>query len=107
MKSRSMWSMSGASLVGFAAGLAAGVATGLLAAPMRGRDMRASLRSRADDALDHGRMLVEDGRRAFSRSDGAAGARAAAAVTPPGTLTASLGDIAQLHAEPLPAEAQP
>ncbi len=105
MKSRLMCSMSGGSLVGFAAGLAAG----LLAAPMRGRDMRASLRLRADDALDRGMMLVEEGRRAFKRSGGAVAAVAPAAptATPPGTLTASLGEIAQLHAEPLSAEAQP
>jgi gas vesicle protein len=81
--------MSGASLMGVAVGLAAGAAAGLLAAPMRGSDMRASLRSRADGALDRGLNLLDEGRRAFNRS----GVHAAV----PETLTATLADIAQTH----------
>ena len=77
-------------MMGLAVGLMAGVAAGLLAAPMRGTEMRASLRSRADEALDRGMMLLEQGRRAFSRGETPASAGSA-------PLTATLGDLAQLH----------
>lgn len=80
-----MCSMSGASLMGLAVGLAAGVAAGLLTAPMPGSALRASLRSRADSALERGARLFEEGRRAFERSNLAA----------PEVLTATLGEIAQ------------
>jgi hypothetical protein len=94
MESRSVRSMSGAPVIGLAVGLAAGVAAGLLAAPMRGSDMRASLRSRADGALDRAMRLLEEGRRAF-RTGGAG--IAPAGTTAPVALTATLGEIAELH----------
>jgi gas vesicle protein len=92
--------MSGPSLMGLAVGLGAGLAAGLLAAPMRGRDLRASLRSRADRARERGARLVGEGKRAVQRGP--------AAETAPATLTATLGDIANTYpgAEP-PTEAQP
>ena len=93
MRSRSVCSMSASSLMGLAVGLAAGVAAGLLAAPMRGSDMRASLRARADNALDRGMMLVEEGRRAFQTGRQSL-APAASGAAP---LTATLGEIAELH----------
>jgi hypothetical protein len=77
--------------MGLAVGLAAGVTAGLLAAPMRGRDMRANLRSRADHALDRGMMLLEEGRRAFRTG------RSSTTEGGPAPLTATLGEIAQLH----------
>jgi gas vesicle protein len=77
--------MSGLSLIGLAVGLGAGVAAGLLAAPMRGRDMRASLRSRADRARERGRRLIGEGERAGQRHT---------RQTAPSTLTATLGEIA-------------
>ena len=80
-------------MMGLAVGLAAGVAAGLLAAPMRGTDMRARLRSRADDALDRGMMLIEEGRRAFRTATPSADT----AAMPTGALTATMGEIAQLH----------
>lgn len=89
-------SMSAASLLGVGLGLLAGAAAGLLLAPMRGREMRASLRSRADYAVDRGMMLLEEGRRAFRTS------RAAEAAP----LTATLGEIAQLHSGARADEAQ-
>jgi gas vesicle protein len=96
-------------MMGLAVGVAAGLAAGLLAAPMRGADMRASLRSRAGDgsarlqtlasssrgwahqAIERAMMLFEEGRRAFNTSNTPAYNSAA-------PLTASLGEIAQLHA---------
>ena len=91
---------SGLSLIGLAVGLGAGLAAGLLAAPMRGRDMRASLRSRADRFRARGSRLVGEGERAVQPSH--------AAETAPATLTATLGEIANTYpgAEP-PTEAQP
>ena len=90
----------GPSMIGLLVGLAAGVAAGLLAAPMRGRDMRASLRSRADEAIHRGSRLIDQGRRAFNRSQ----------VTPPAPvgLTATLGEIAQTHpvSAPISSEAR-
>src|SRR5688500_12480397 len=99
MRSRSVCSMSGASLMGFAVGVAAGVAAGLLAAPMRGSEMRATLRERTTDgsarlqslatssrgwaqgALDRALSLIEQGRRAF----------ATRTASEPAPLTATLG----------------
>lgn len=89
MKSRSVQGKSAASLMGLAVGLVAGAAAGLLAAPMRGSAMRASLRSRADDALDRGITLFEEGRRAFR-------SRRGMGETGP-ALTATLGEIAEMH----------
>lgn len=77
--------------MGLALGLAAGAAAGLLAAPMRGAALRSSLRSRADDALDRGLMLIEEGRRLFNTS---------APVREPDVLRATLGEIAEMHAGP-------
>jgi hypothetical protein len=104
MRSRGL--CNGSSLAGFAIGIAAGLTAGLLAAPVRGSDLRAVLRQRAVDgserlqsfasssrgwaldALDRGLMLIEDGRRAF-RTGTAPGERE--------RLTATLGEIAQTH----------
>lgn len=106
MRSRSVWSMSTASLMGLGVGLAAGVAAGLLAAPMRGADMRRSLKSRADGAVDRGMHLLEEGRRAF-RTRGASESATlsmpaltenpSASTNRSSTLSASLGEIAQMH----------
>lgn len=101
MNSRAV-NMSGMSLKGLIIGVAAGLAAGLLAAPMRGSDMRASLRSRADGARTRGMTLFEDGRRAFTRGraaeDHAADVGGASRVAPEGErLTATLGEIADLH----------
>jgi hypothetical protein len=85
MKSRVFGTLSRSSMLGVGIGMLAGVAAGLLVAPMRGNQMRESLRSRADGALDRGLKLLEDGRRAFRT-------RRAASGTP---LTAPLGEIAQ------------
>jgi gas vesicle protein len=105
MKSRTVCNAS--SMTGLAVGVAAGLAVGLLAAPMRGADMRANLRSRAADgsarlqtlasssrgwaqqAIERATMLVEEGRRAFTTRS--------ASLSEPAPLTASLGEIAQLH----------
>ena len=98
MSSRSVWSLSGASLVGLAIGAAAGAAAALLAAPMRGADMRATLRSRADDALDRATMLLEDGRRAFrTRREALTSGSTSPATPTPAPLSATLGEIAQMH----------
>jgi gas vesicle protein len=113
MRSRSVISMPAVSLVGLGVGLVAGAAVGLLATPMRGAEIRRTLRSRADDAVERGMTLIEEGRRAF-RTRGAADASAtsvATASTPSsralnapssspvsrGSLSATLGEIAQLH----------
>ena len=86
------------SLMGLVVGMAAGLAAGLLAAPMRGTDMRASLRSRADEAVDRGMMLFEEGRRAFSRgSASTTGTPVSADATERDHLTATLGEIANMH----------
>jgi len=79
--------------MGLAVGLAAGVAAGLVAAPMRGTDLRATLRSRADGALERGMRLLDEGRRVFRTRMTSAG-RSTTEATP---LTATLGEIAQLH----------
>jgi hypothetical protein len=85
--------------MGIGVGLAAGVACGLLAAPMRGAEMRRSLRSRADGALDRGMTLLEEGRRAFRTRSTGATAPAPHAAPQGSALTASLGEIAQMHTE--------
>lgn len=92
--------MSGLSLLGLAVGLGAGLAAGLLAAPVRGRDMRASLRSGADRLRARGLKPVGEVERAVQPGH--------AAKTAPATLTATLGEIANTYpgAEP-PTEAQP
>jgi hypothetical protein len=92
MKSRSVRNMSGASMMGLVVGLAVGAAGALLAAPMRGSDLRASLRSRADGAIDRGLRLLEEGRRAFRTSSAAP-----AMSTSGSSLTAPLGEIAEWH----------
>ena len=99
MRSRSGYGMS-TSLMGLALGMAAGVAAGLLTAPMRGSDMRASLRSRADGAVGRGSRLLEEGRRAFNRNTAMTPSNVAE--TRPSSLTAPLGEIAEMHtgAEP-------
>jgi hypothetical protein len=87
--------MSAASMMGLGVGLLAGAAAGLLMAPMRGSEMRSSLRARTDQALDRGMRLIEEGRRALRTTPA------------PGPLTATLGEIAQLHTgTPLPSEAR-
>lgn len=107
MRSRTVSSRSTATtlLMGLAVGAAAGLAAGLLAAPVRGSEMRATLRSRAADgsarlqslaasgrswaerALDRSLTLLEEGRRAFNanRRD------------TPNQLTATVGEIASAH----------
>jgi gas vesicle protein len=107
MRSRNASGMAGSTLMGLAIGVAAGLATGLLAAPMRGGDMRATIRRRAADGnqrlqslasstrgwakqtLDLGWQAVEEGRRAFKAH------RTAATPRP---LTASIGDVASRRA---------
>jgi gas vesicle protein len=82
--------MSGGSLLGVGVGLLVGAAAGLILAPMRGGQMRASLRSRADHAWQQGMMLLEEGRRALRTTTAPAeGERQ--------SLTATLGEIAQRH----------
>jgi hypothetical protein len=109
MSSRSGSSNSGASTMGLLIGLAAGVAAGLLAAPLRGSDMRATLRSRAHDVLNRISRMPEEGRRRMSRINRRdvleSSHRPPAAA---GALTAPLGEIAQMHAgiEPLTTEAR-
>lgn len=90
MKSRSVWSLSASSLLGLGVGLAAGAAAGLLAAPMRGTDMRRSLRSRVDAARGRGVTTRDEGAFRTSRPDTASEPAGA-------TLSATLGEIAQLH----------
>jgi len=98
------------SLMGLAVGVAAGLAAGLLAAPLRGTDMRATLRSRAVDgsarlqtlassgrgwvqqAIERATRLLEEGRRAFNTTR-------PASLGDPAPLTASLGEIAQMHSD--------
>jgi gas vesicle protein len=70
-------------------GVAAGIATALLVAPKRGAEMRRSLRAQADRALDRGVGLFHEGRRALTGR--------APAGTAPETLSATLGEIAQMH----------
>lgn len=97
--------------MGLAFGVATGLAAGLLAAPLRGSQTRATLRSRATDAsqrlqglastglawaqqaLGLGVMMFEEGREAFNTSRNVSRASG----TAPGPLTASLGDIASMH----------
>jgi len=106
MRSQNARTLSTPALMGLAIGAVAGIATGLVTAPMRGRDMRATIRRQAADGrtraqslvsstrdlaqrtLDLGRQAVEAGRWAY---------RAAlnAPSTPP--LTAPLSEMASLH----------
>lgn len=86
--------MSGVSLLGVGVGLLVGAAAGLMLAPMRGGQLRASLRSRADQAWQHGTMLLEEGRNALRTRPSDASSDA---VTPAAPLTATLGEIAQIH----------
>ena len=92
--------------MGLAVGVAAGLTAGLLAAPMRGDQMRATLRERATDgsarlqsmatsgrgwaqgAIDRALSLIEEGRRAFATTP---------RVSDPAPLTATLGEIARMH----------
>ncbi len=103
--------------MGLAIGMVAGVAAGLLAAPMRGADMRATLRERASDGgarlqslagsgrgwmqqtLDRAMLLLDEGRRAFDtgRSANTTRTNRPAPMTKPVALTATLGEIAQFH----------
>jgi len=108
--------MPAVSLVGLGVGLVAGAAVGLLAAPMRGAEIRRTLRSRADDALDRGMTLIEDGRRAFrtrgsvdtsttlvsnasteSTPSAYRSSAPSASPTSRGSLSATLGEIAEFH----------
>jgi hypothetical protein len=89
--------MSGASMMGLGMGLLAGVAAGLLFAPSRGSQLRATLRSRADGAWDRGMMLLEEGRRAFRTGGSEISAAGTTGSAGTATLTASLGEIAQMH----------
>ena len=100
-------------MMGLAVGVAAGLAAGLLAAPMRGTDLRANLRSRAVDggarlqtlassgrdwahhAMDRAMSLLDEGRRAFRTSH--------TGDTGTAPLTATIGEIAQLHSGSEPA----
>jgi gas vesicle protein len=99
MKARMIGTPAGTSMIGFGLGLLAGVAAGALLAPMGGREMRASLRSRADQAWDRGMTLFEEGKRAFRTNREAAAGPA---------LSATIGEIAQMHSgrEALRHEAQ-
>jgi gas vesicle protein len=99
--------MSGTTLVGLAVGVAAGLTAGLLAAPMRGTEMRANLRQRANDrsaqlrslaesgrnwamsARGRAMQLIDEGRRAFRTSRGD--------MSETGPLTATLGELADVH----------
>jgi hypothetical protein len=83
-------------MAGVGLGLLVGVAAGLLMAPMRGSQMRASLRSRADNAVSRATALLEEGRRAF-RTSSAEPALQRPEGPPTATLTATLGEIAQMH----------
>jgi hypothetical protein len=106
MSSQSGSSTSGASTIGLLIGLAAGVAAGLLVAPLRGSDMRATLRSRADDVLSRFSRVAEGDRGNMNRRDAFDSSHRPA--TAAGALTAPLGEIAQMHAgiEPLTTEAR-
>jgi hypothetical protein len=90
MRLRCAPSLSRRSLFGLGVGLAAGAAAGLLAAPTRGSRIRASLRSRAERAVDRGMMLLEERRRAVRIGGGTAMGSA-----PP--LSAAGGEIAEWH----------
>ena len=113
--------MSATTWMGLAVGLAAGMTAGLLAAPMRGSDMRANLRDRAADgsarlqsfassgrgwafdAIERALLLIEEGRRAFQTTPALP---AGVTTERPVVLTASLGEIAQLHGLPADLEAR-
>lgn len=102
MNSRMRGRFSGASAIAAGVGLLAGVTAGLLLVPMRGSQMRASLRNRADRALDRGMALVEEGRRVFGTAAGSpASVTPASVATAAAPLTATIGEIAQLHEGPV------
>jgi gas vesicle protein len=82
--------------MGLALGMVAGAAAALLTAPMRGTEMRERLRSGADNALERGTMLLEQGRRAF-RTRGATAERSSVVASPSAPFSATLGEIAQMH----------
>ena len=88
MRPRSDWKLPAVSLIGVGIGIAAGVAAGLLTAPMRGAEMRRSLRAR----------MPRRGNSFLGASDA------------PRTesLSATLGEIAQMHSsdDVLPYEAR-
>ena len=103
--------------MGLAAGVVVGVAAGLLAAPMRGTEMRSRLRERAidgsarlqsladssrgwaTDAMHRLTCLIEEGRQALRTSSSASSSSMSTGSAP---LTASLGELAQFHSsEPM------
>jgi gas vesicle protein len=106
MRSQNARNLSGPALMGLAIGVAAGIAAGLVAAPMRGGDLRATIRDRATDGrvrlqslasstrawaqqtLDRGRQAVDEARRAYHAGPSAASAQ---------PLTAPLSEIASVH----------
>lgn len=91
--------MPAVSLLGLGIGLAAGAAAGLLSAPMRGQDMRRSLRSRAEEALGRVPRLRSGQPRAESNGAAPSFTTSHASSRTPGsaTLSATLGEIAQFH----------
>ena len=94
-------------MMGLVVGVAAGIAAGLLIAPMRGTEMRASLRSRADEALGRGMSLFGEGRAAFNRNGRSNGSGLSAPLdAAPPALTATLGEFAEMHGNDAPFEAQ-
>ena len=101
MRLRNAHTMSGPALMGLALGTAVGIAAGLLTAPMRGGDMRATIRRRAAEgrgrldsfassagawahqSLDRGRQAFEEARHAYHEARNA---------SPQRPLTAPLGE---------------
>lgn len=83
-----MCNMSGSSLMGFGLGMLAGAAVALLAAPMRGDEMRARLRASAE----------------ARRSPQGAMRRQPPLTSETTSLSATLGEIAQMHAGVEPGE---
>ncbi len=88
MRAGNICNMSSASLMGLAIGMVAGISAGLLAAPMRGTAMRATLRQRAADSSARLSSLIEQGRRALSTGSHA---------SQPTTLTATLHEVASMQ----------
>ncbi len=90
-------------VAGLCAGVCAGAALALIFAPMRGSDMRNSVRSYTQDALGQAADLIDQGRRAFrTNSERASGSSDAytpsqvRAYASPEPLTASVAEIAGL-----------
>jgi gas vesicle protein len=104
MRSRSLPTKSGTSLLGLALGVAAGAAAALLVAPMRGTEMRATLRSRARQANTSLGTYAASTRswaeqtwdRAVRRIEAARSTRTDALA--PAPLTAPMRDIVATHA---------